>query len=520
MRTLLTFVSTCLVSLTLVAALAGCGGTDCHGGSPDGSILPPRDGGGADAAPGTDSGPLPDLGPPDLGPTRCTSSAECASLSDECNLATCDMVAGVCTSAARIDGTVCDDGDACTYDDACGAGSCAGTATDCAGLDTACAMGTCDASSGACTAVARADGLACDDGSACTMTDACMGGLCRGATVDCAGLTDVCNVGMCDPVAGCYASPLATGTTCDDGDLCTLDEVCVTGACLGAPRDCSSFDGECQVGICDPTTGACAASNALDGSACTDGDACTRVDRCLAGACDGSSLRDCSALTDMCNTGGCDSITGACVALPVANGTACDDGDACTPTTSCQTGRCTGASSCCSIADFRLGELFSELPDYVEIVNRSACSLSTAGLAFSWRLGCDTSTQSSSVPIRSVPAGGLLRVVDDPVFAANEVEYTGGSSPDIGNICDNPYQSGWIVLCSGPCNLTTCANVLDVLVKTGGTAPVGLPACITFTPSAINVAAVSTQSITRVAYLGGGAAGRLADWTIATATRD
>src|SRR6266404_1888190 len=62
---------------------------------------------------------------------------------------------------------------------------------------------------------------------------------------------------------------------------------------------------------------------------------------------------DCSALNDACNTGTCatDGLTKSCVATPKANGTTCDDGDACTQSDTCQAGICGGNSVVCAASD-------------------------------------------------------------------------------------------------------------------------------------------------------------------------
>ena len=58
---------------------------------------------------------------------------------------------------------------------------------------------------------------------------------------------------------------------CDDGDVCTGVEACVSGSCLsGTPIDCSDGD-ECTSDTCDPGTGACS-NTPLD---CDDAIACT-----------------------------------------------------------------------------------------------------------------------------------------------------------------------------------------------------------------------------------------------------
>lgn len=296
----------CAAATALFGVAAGCGGptttpgTDTGVGPDTGVTIdsgPRPDGGDAGTLPDTgvigDGGTLPDTGVvPDGGPS-CTG-VDCTAMDDECNMGVCNPTTGACETAPRTDGTSCDDGDACTDGDSCTAGACtAGTPADCSGMTDACNTGTCNPADGSCMAVPVADGAACEDGNLCTGAGVCTAGACGGATpTDCSGMTNTCNVGMCDPASGaCVAMPLTDGTACTDGDLCTGGEVCTAGACGGgvAP-DCSASANMCNTGACDPATGACVAVPVTDGTACTDANACTSADSCVAGACTGTSL--------------------------------------------------------------------------------------------------------------------------------------------------------------------------------------------------------------------------------------
>ena len=81
-----------------------------------------------------------------------------------------------------------------------------------------------------------------------------------------------------------------------------------------------------------------------DGTACDDGNACTRTDTCQAGVCVGSNAVTCAALDQCHNAGTCDTSTGACSNPAKADGSACSDGNACTQTDSCQAGTCVGSN--------------------------------------------------------------------------------------------------------------------------------------------------------------------------------
>src|SRR5688572_18903173 len=184
-----------------------------------------------------------------------------------------------------------------------------------------CLMGTC--SNAPDTAL---EGEECDDGLACTINTRCMAGACAGDPLDCASQGDQCNAGTCDEAqAGCVVTPVPDGTGCDDSTFCTTGDECTAGTCDGAPRDCASAGDACNTGTCDEATAACVATPVADGTACDDGVFCSDGDTCTGGTC-GGAPRDCSSAGDACNTGTCDETAGACVLTPANEGGACDDG--------------------------------------------------------------------------------------------------------------------------------------------------------------------------------------------------
>jgi len=90
------------------------------------------------------------------------------------------------------------------------------------------------------------------------------------------------------------------------------------------------------------TPGPC--PGAPNGTACNDGNACTQTDTCQSGACAGSSPVVCTA-SDACHdVGTCAPATGVCSNPAKPNGTGCNDGSACTQVDACQSGVCTGGS--------------------------------------------------------------------------------------------------------------------------------------------------------------------------------
>ena len=223
---------------------------------------------------------------------------DCSNLTDACNTGTCNPADGSCQAIAAVDGTACDDADLCTDNDACTAGFCAGGAVDCTDLTDGCNLGVCNPVDGSCLAQPMADDTACDDAQACTENDVCTAGVCAGGTKDCSASTDTCNTGVCDPASGdCLAEALQDGTACDDVSACTDDDTCLAGVCAGTEKDCSTFDDICTQGVCEPLSGLCQAENLPDGSPCDDGDTCTAQDACQEG--------ECVPGLDTCDPSGC-----------------------------------------------------------------------------------------------------------------------------------------------------------------------------------------------------------------------
>jgi hypothetical protein len=281
----------------------------------------------------------------------CSSSCQFESSGSACasdgNLCTNDFCngAGACTHPNNT--APCDDGLFCTVNDACSAGSCTGATRNCSGAGDQCNVGVCNEASDACVAQPKTNGTTCIDGNACTQTDTCQGGVCTGANPITCTAQDQCHVaGTCNPLSGVCSNPPATnGAPCNDGDACTQIDSCQSGSCTGAsPVVCTAQD-QCHVaGTCNPSTGTCSNPPKPNGSTCSDGDACTQTDSCQSGTCTGANPVTCTA-QDQCHAvGTCNPSTGTCSNPPKTNGSPCSDGDLCTQTDTCQSGTCTGAN--------------------------------------------------------------------------------------------------------------------------------------------------------------------------------
>jgi hypothetical protein len=254
------------------------------------------------------------------------------------------------TATACVGDPDCDDSDVCT-DDVCDLGFCRHTfnAAPCDDGDQCTAGDAC--SLGVCSGTPIQEGSGCDDLDLCTLTDVCIGGLCAGTAIDCTSLDSFCSVGTCDPGTGvCELGPINEGVTCDDGDLCTVGDACSAGVCLGSPTDCTFLDDQCAVGTCSTVTGACQAIPLADGTICDDGDNCTLTDECSGGACLGTPV-DCSSLDSGCIVGACNAATGLCEPVAVNENEACNDANPCTVNDICIGGSCAGSPKDCSALD-------------------------------------------------------------------------------------------------------------------------------------------------------------------------
>ncbi len=263
---------------------------------------------------------------------------------------------GACRHPPKVDGTSCDDGDACTRADTCQAGTCTGAnPVNCAATDSCHLDGTCDPATGLCTIPSKADGASCDDGNLCTRLDQCVSGTCVGSDpVVCQPVDDCHLSGACYPLTGACSTPIKTdGAACDDDNPCTRTDNCRSGTCTGGdPVVCLAQDACHVAGTCLPSTGTCTNPAAVDGTACDDRDPCTRADTCLSGSCTGADPVVCTGIDACHDAGTCDSQTGTCTTPAKAEGAPCDDGSLCTRDDACLSGTCLGTSYSCN--DFLL----------------------------------------------------------------------------------------------------------------------------------------------------------------------
>lgn len=285
-----------------------------------------------------------------------------------------------CTLSYALPGDPCNDANACTNSTECdGLGTCEPlTSFESWCLNTACA--SCNPATGLCTGTQAPDFLdcitACGDG-ATPWRGVCESGFC----VSTAGrdpavcrdfaLEGYCNTTSCKtkingrpiaqaanvlfdldvlaPLANrsavCNTTKLPDGETCFaaslSGDRCVVQEFCQAGFCSNVERfNCSQAIaqstqcGNTTTAKCNPLSGACEAVPVRNGTACNDGNLCTTGDACFTfpsfpdeGICVPGPSIPCTTGGNPCiESATCDATTGQCVLTPVVNGRVCSLG--------------------------------------------------------------------------------------------------------------------------------------------------------------------------------------------------
>jgi hypothetical protein len=290
--------------------------------------------------------------------------------------------ADVCGAAILTTGRACQGCGGNGANGACGAGS----SVTC-GAATSCQTVACGGTTYTCTNAGGAwewrTSAACDDGDLCTYGDACAGGACQGAGVTCT--STACMTRACNGTSACTETPLPDTTTC--GSTACPADYCASGSFYLYPETCSRYcsgTGDvCNGCGCDAAETACAVgpANVCCAAGCDDFTGCytedggTCADVCGAailttgracqgcggnganGACGAGSSVTCGAATS-CQTVACGGTTYTCTnaggAWEWRTSAACDDGDPCTYGDACAGGACQGAAIDCGIGRYCL----------------------------------------------------------------------------------------------------------------------------------------------------------------------
>ena len=338
--------STLIVVLMIISACGGDSGSlvlaDAITGDGADGVLSPED---------VSAGEVDGAGDPFVG-GGCTSDDDCQGMPglSPCRRAYCLVGSGVCVLEGIAEGGSCDPGDPCVVGASCHEGECRGSARVCDDGNE-CTSDVCDQENGGCVYVAREAGTSCDDGDPCSVADACTETTCVGVAKVCESPDDPCLAATCDPSDGACVTTILVGEPCDDEAACTLEDVCdAEGACAGIARVCDD-ENDCTADACDPQTGGCVFTPGVDGI-CDDGNDCT-IDTCdpATGACVFTPVGDEACDDDNpCTNDSCDIGKGTCAHTPIT-GLPCDDEDACTEEDRCALGACSGTPIDCDDED-------------------------------------------------------------------------------------------------------------------------------------------------------------------------
>jgi hypothetical protein len=367
-----------------------------------------------------------------------------------CLAAFCNPLDGSCSLVAANNGTPCDDENGCTYGEVCSEGSClGGKPLNCNDGDP-CTDDSCQPGLGCTTSFNDAP---CDDGNFCTINDLCADGACAGGgPLDCDD-NNACTNDICNPVKGCLHTN--NSQPCDDLDPCTEQDSCSGGLCLGAvPKDCSD-DNPCTDDICIPLAG-CSYNN--NSNPCDDGNPCTVTDQCLGGSCNPGSLFNCDD-GDNCTLDSCDPESGLCQHAPSPDGE-CDDANPCTLVDQCIGGKCIGSvPPDCDDENVCTTDYCDPTSGCVHLLNSAPCDDGNL---------CTTKDQCNLGQCAGGPA--LTCIDNNPCtddgcgpesgcsFTPNIDQCDDGNACTEGDVCKSGWCSGATVNCNdlSPCTADSC----------------------------------------------------------------
>ncbi len=248
----------------------------------------------------------------------------------------------------KADGVSCNSSNQCNTTSSCQSGACVPIVTTVCPAPASCkAPGVCDPGSGACLYANAMDGTVCDDGIACTVTDVCQAGNCTHGVAThslCQPVPDrICGTFTCDPSVNpnqfpdyCKMTPKTAGTQCRAaGGVCGLRE-----DCDGSTADCPADQFEPNTKSCQ--FAACTNATATPEVKCTGNTATcpTMADAsCLGYACDGTACgTSCADSADCAPTHYC--VNNTCE-VRIGAGSPCQTDAQCTTSNShCVDGLC------------------------------------------------------------------------------------------------------------------------------------------------------------------------------------
>ena len=217
--------------------------------------------------------------------TWVSAGTTCRAAAGECDLAeACTGFSGICpANGVKGGGTACtDDGNVCTVDRCDGISAACEHPAGNAGAVCRAASGQCDVAE-TCTGgssscgidVFLPDGTSCSDGNACTLDDECTSGTCGGGASSCGNGTVEPGCEKCD-LGALNGQP---GSGCSSGCV-------VVGRCTGSQQACTT------AGECPPGEGCCGNAMVEPAEQCDDGN--LSAGDCCSPTCQGESVASCT----------------------------------------------------------------------------------------------------------------------------------------------------------------------------------------------------------------------------------
>jgi uncharacterized repeat protein (TIGR01451 family) len=232
------------------------------------------------------------------------------------------------------------------------------------------------------------------------------------------------------------------------------------GLCVGVI--CPMPSNPCKAGACNPSDGSCGIVNAADGTPCDDSNACTVGTTCTAGVCGGGAALRCAQPTNPCQTAAC-VVGSGCVVSNLANGAACSSGDKCAIGQSCASGVCGGggtracpnSASPCEVptCDPAIGCGFQPGNNGASCDDGDVCTTGTTCASGLCQGGISCTQPTAPCTIAMCGAGGC-----GTMFAAAGTDPRG----------DCPAIGGCARSCDGAGSCTTCSGTGGAGGGTGG----------------------------------------------------
>ncbi len=259
----------------------------------------------------------------------------------------------------------------------------------------------------------------CNDGNACTTNDVCVNSVCVGTTITCPEDGNPCTTASCNINTGCGFSN--NTSACNDGNLCTLNDVCSNGTCqAGTPLNCN--DGNvCTTDVCNTATGSCTSTS--NTASCNDGNSCTVNDVCSGTVCQPGTARVCND-SNACTDDSCNPATG-CV-FTNDNSNTCSDNNVCTINDQCSSGGCIGT------------DITSSCPDDNNVCTTKACNPANGCTQAYNTNACDDSDPNTTGDVCSL---GVCK--GQPIPSFGEVTPSGITIPKLGAFptCDTSKKA-------------------------------------------------------------------------------